>query len=171
MEFSTNFFQIFYMCSKKPNKLNYYEFLYRKQFQKYFLIIQQLKKYNKFWDLDLQYRGFIASHPSTRPCVGHELRIFTFYSLKLKVIQEIIPVILFSVGLMIKMKSIFQNIFLKIHSVGTPGQVINNSSSRVLPKGKSFTTNSGTKPAVLPKCRSSTSNSGTKVAVLLRMNR
>ena len=21
---------------------------------------------------DLQYRGFIASHPSTRPCVGHE---------------------------------------------------------------------------------------------------
>ena len=25
---------------------------------------------------DLQYRGFIASHPSTRPCVGHELRIF-----------------------------------------------------------------------------------------------
>ena len=27
---------------------------------------------------DLQYRGFIASHPSTRPCVGHELRIFIF---------------------------------------------------------------------------------------------
>ena len=25
---------------------------------------------------DLQYRGFIASYPSTRPCVGHELRIF-----------------------------------------------------------------------------------------------
>ena len=25
---------------------------------------------------DLQYRGFIASHPSTRPCVWHELRIF-----------------------------------------------------------------------------------------------
>ena len=25
---------------------------------------------------DLQYRSFIASHPSTRPCVGHELRIF-----------------------------------------------------------------------------------------------
>ena len=25
---------------------------------------------------DLQYRGFIASHPSTRPCVGRELRIF-----------------------------------------------------------------------------------------------
>ena len=24
---------------------------------------------------DLQYRGFIAAHPSTRPCVGHELRI------------------------------------------------------------------------------------------------
>ena len=28
---------------------------------------------------DLQYRGFIASHPSTRPCVGHELRIFFIY--------------------------------------------------------------------------------------------
>ena len=27
---------------------------------------------------DLHYRGFIASHPSTRPCVGHELRIFIF---------------------------------------------------------------------------------------------
>ena len=27
---------------------------------------------------DLQYRGFIASHPSTRPCVGHELRILIF---------------------------------------------------------------------------------------------
>ena len=27
---------------------------------------------------DLQYRGFIASHPSTRPCVGHELRIFIY---------------------------------------------------------------------------------------------
>ena len=25
---------------------------------------------------DLHYRGFIASHPSTRPCVGHELRIY-----------------------------------------------------------------------------------------------
>ena len=25
---------------------------------------------------DLQYRGFIASHPSTRPCVRQELRIF-----------------------------------------------------------------------------------------------
>ena len=24
-------------------------------------------------------RGFIASHPSTRPCVGHELRIFNIY--------------------------------------------------------------------------------------------
>ena len=27
------------------------------------------------------YRGFIASHPSTRPCVGHELRIFIHYFL------------------------------------------------------------------------------------------
>ena len=28
---------------------------------------------------DLQYRGFIASHPSIRPCVGHELRIFIYF--------------------------------------------------------------------------------------------
>ena len=27
---------------------------------------------------DLYCRGFIASHPSTRPCVGHELRIFIY---------------------------------------------------------------------------------------------
>ena len=27
---------------------------------------------------DLQYRGFITSHPLSRPCVGHELRIFIF---------------------------------------------------------------------------------------------
>ena len=27
---------------------------------------------------DLQYRGFLASHPSTRPCVGHELRIYYY---------------------------------------------------------------------------------------------
>ena len=25
------------------------------------------------------YRGFIASHPSTRPCVGYELRILSYY--------------------------------------------------------------------------------------------
>ena len=37
----------------------------------------------------------------------------------------------------------------------------------VLPKGRSFTTNSGTKAAVLPKGRSSTANSGTKVADLI----
>ena len=41
----------------------------------------------------------------------------------------------------------------------------------VLPKGRSFTGNSGTKTAVLSKDRSSTANSGTKVAVLLEMNR
>ena len=29
---------------------------------------------------DLQHRDFIASHPSTRPCVGHELRIFIFFT-------------------------------------------------------------------------------------------
>ena len=28
---------------------------------------------------DLQYQGFIASHPSTRPCVGHELRIYILH--------------------------------------------------------------------------------------------
>ena len=41
----------------------------------------------------------------------------------------------------------------------------------VLPKGRSFTENSGTKAAVLPKGRSYTANSGTKDAVLLGMNR
>ena len=40
----------------------------------------------------------------------------------------------------------------------------------VLPKGRSFTENSGTKAAVMPKGRSSTANSGTKVTVLRRMN-
>ena len=33
---------------------------------------------------DLQYRGFITSHPSTRPCVGHELRIFIYLCLLLR---------------------------------------------------------------------------------------
>ena len=37
----------------------------------------------------------------------------------------------------------------------------------VLPKGRSFTANSGTKAAVLSKGRSSTANSGTNVALLL----
>ena len=41
----------------------------------------------------------------------------------------------------------------------------------VLPKGRSFTPNSGTKAVLLPKGRSSTVKSGTKVAVLLGMNR
>ena len=41
----------------------------------------------------------------------------------------------------------------------------------VLPKGRYFTANSGTKAAVLLKVRSSTANSQSKVAVLLRMNR
>ena len=41
----------------------------------------------------------------------------------------------------------------------------------VLPKGMSFTANTGTKAAVLPKGRSSAANSGIKVAVLLRMNK
>ena len=46
-----------------------------------------------------------------------------------------------------------------------------NHHQSVLPKGRSFTENSGTKAAVLPKGRSSTANSGTRVAVLLGMNR
>ena len=41
----------------------------------------------------------------------------------------------------------------------------------VLPKGRYFTANAGTKVAVLFKGRSSTAYSGTKVAVLLGMNR
>ena len=41
----------------------------------------------------------------------------------------------------------------------------------VLPKGRSFSANSGTKAAILPKVRSSIANSGTKAAVLLGMNR
>ena len=41
----------------------------------------------------------------------------------------------------------------------------------VLPKGRFFTANSGTKVAIMPKCRSSNANSGTQVAVLLGMNR
>ena len=45
-----------------------------------------------------------------------------------------------------------------------------SSSSCVLPKGRSFSANSGTKAAVLHKGRSSTANSGTKVAVLLGIN-
>ena len=46
-----------------------------------------------------------------------------------------------------------------------------NHHQSVLPKGRSFTANSGTKYAILPKSRSSTANSGTKVAVSLEMNR
>ena len=40
----------------------------------------------------------------------------------------------------------------------------------VLPKSRSFTTNSSTKAGVLPKGRSSTANSGTKVTILPGMN-
>ena len=36
-------------------------------------------------------RGFIASHPSTRPFVGHELRIFNINSLKIKCLKVWIP--------------------------------------------------------------------------------
>ena len=39
-----------------------------------------------------------------------------------------------------------------------------------MPKGRSFTANSGIMAAVLPRGRSSTANSGTKVVVLLVMN-
>ena len=41
----------------------------------------------------------------------------------------------------------------------------------VLPKGRSFSANTGTRAAILPKDRSSIANSGTLVAVLLGMNR
>ena len=41
----------------------------------------------------------------------------------------------------------------------------------VLPKGRSFTANTGTKVAVLSKGKSSTGNSGTKVAVFLGIGR
>ena len=41
----------------------------------------------------------------------------------------------------------------------------------ILPKGRSFTANSGTKAAVLLKGRSSTANSGTRASVLLGMDR
>ena len=41
----------------------------------------------------------------------------------------------------------------------------------VLPKGRSFIANPGTKVAALSKGRPSTANSGTKVAVLLGINR
>ena len=49
-------------------------------------------------------------------------------------------------------------------------QLSYNIIMSILPKGRSFTANLGTKAAVLPKGRSSTTNSGTKVAVLLGMN-
>ena len=45
------------------------------------------------------------------------------------------------------------------------------SSSSILPKGRSFTANSGTKTAVLLKGRSSTTKSETQAAVLLGMDR
>ena len=41
----------------------------------------------------------------------------------------------------------------------------------ILPKGRSFTANSGTMAAVLPKGRSFTAHSGTQAAVLLGMDR
>ena len=41
----------------------------------------------------------------------------------------------------------------------------------ILPKGRSFTENSGTKAAILPKGRSCIANSETYVAVLLGMDR
>ena len=46
-----------------------------------------------------------------------------------------------------------------------------NHHHRVLPKGRSFTANSGTKAAVLLKGRSSTANSRTQAAVSLGMDR
>ena len=47
---------------------------------------------------------------------------------------------------------------------------ITNYHQSILPKGRSFAANSGTKATVLLKGRSSTANSGTQAAVLLGMN-
>ena len=47
----------------------------------------------------------------------------------------------------------------------------NHHHQSVLPKGRSFTANAGTKAAVRPNGRSFTANSGTKAAVLLGMYR
>ena len=44
---------------------------------------------------DLQSRGFIASHPSSRPCVGHKLRIFIYHF----IITQVIFRRFFSVGI------------------------------------------------------------------------
>ena len=62
------------------------------------------------------------------------------------------------------------------HYIGVNGETYFVDALRiytmsVLPKGRSFTANAGTKVAVLSKGRSSTPNSGTKVAVLLGINR
>ena len=58
-----------------------------------------------------------------------------------------------------------------IHLASRPWTAVRNHHRRFLPKGRSFTANSGTKAAVLSKGKSSTANSGTKVAVLLGMSR
>ena len=55
------------------------------------------------------------------------------------------------------------------HLISVTKQMDHNQS--ILPKGKSFTANSGTEAAFLLKGRSSTANWGAKVAVLLRINR
>ena len=49
--------------------------------------------------------------------------------------------------------------------------VFNHNRQNILPKGRSFTANSGTETAVLLKDRSSTANSGIWAAVLLRMDK
>ena len=49
--------------------------------------------------------------------------------------------------------------------------VYHHHHQSILPKGRSFTSNSGTKAAVLFKGRSSTANWGTQAAVLLEMDR
>ena len=62
-------------------------------------------------------------------------------------------------------------LLLKFRTLAVFQQPIYNQHQGVLPKGRSFTANSGTMSAVLSKGRSSTANSGTKVTVLLVMNR
>ena len=48
--------------------------------------------------------------------------------------------------------------------------ILHLRSQSVLPKGRSFTANTGTKVAVLAKSKFYTAISGTKVAVLLGIN-
>ena len=53
-------------------------------------------------------------------------------------------------------------VFLRVHThTYTHTQIISSFIMNVLPKGRSFTANSGTRAAILHKGRSSIANSGT----------